>query len=61
MSYNSNMATAMACTYLCLLCTKIYNTKKKLQSHERSRYKNNKFIPHHHILYQPSDETLSFF
>ena len=54
-------ATASAYNFPCLLCTKIYDTKKKLQSHERNKHKNNKFIPHRHILYQPSDETLSFF
>ena len=51
----------MAYTYPCLLCIKIYNAKKKLQSHKQSRHKNNKFISYHHIFYQPSDETLSFF
>ena len=45
----------------CLLCSKIYDTKKKLQSHERNKHKNNKFIPHRHILCQPSEETLSFY
>ena len=51
----------MATAYTCLLCPKIYDTKKKLQNHERNKHKNNKFIPHRHILCQPSDETLSFF
>ena len=55
------MATASAYNFPCLLCTKIYDTKKKLQSHKRNKHKNNKFIPYRHILYQPSDETLSFF
>jgi hypothetical protein len=45
----------------CLPCSKIYDTKKKLQSHERNKHKNNKFIPHRHILCQPSEETLSFY
>lgn len=47
--------------FLCLLCSKSYDTKKKLQNHERNKHKNNKIIPHHHILYQPSNETLSFY
>src|SRR6266498_6068203 len=51
----------MATVYTCLLCPKIYDTKKKLQNHERNKHKNNKFISHRHILCQPSDETLSFF
>ena len=49
------------CTFPCLLCSKIYDTKKKLQSHERNKHKNNKLIPHRHIFCQPSDETLSFY
>ncbi len=59
----SNIATAMAMiyTYPCLFYTKIYNTKKKLQSHKWNRHKNNKFILYCHIFCQPSDETLSFF
>ena len=48
-------------TFPCLLCSKIYDTKKKLQNHERTKHKNNKLIPHRHILCQPSDETLSFY
>jgi len=48
-------------TFPCLLCFKIYDTKKKLQSHERNKHKNNKIIPHRHILCQPSNETLSFY
>jgi hypothetical protein len=48
-------------TFPCLLCSKIYDTKKKLQSYVRTKHKNNKLIPHRHILYQPSDETLSFY
>src|SRR4051794_26395659 len=49
------------CTFPCLLCSKIYDARKKLQSHERTKHKNNKLIPHRHILCQPSDETLSFY
>ncbi|RIB26439.1 hypothetical protein C2G38_2064914 [Gigaspora rosea] len=45
----------------CLLCSKTYNTKKKLQSHERNKHKNNKLIPHCHLLCKPSDDTLSFY
>lgn len=45
----------------CILCHKIYNTKKKLQSHERGKHKNNKLIPHRHILSRPSNEILSLF
>ena len=48
-------------TVSCFLCIKTYNTKKQLQNHERNKHKNNKIIPHHHILCQPSDETLSFY
>ena len=48
-------------TFPCLLCSKVYNTKKKLQSHERNKHKNNKLIPHRNILCQPSNETLSFY
>ena len=51
----------MATAYICLLCPKIYDTKKKLQNYERNKHKNNKFISHRHTLCQPSDETLSFF
>ncbi|CAG8555224.1 6191_t:CDS:1, partial [Scutellospora calospora] len=47
--------------FSCLLCSEIYDTKKKLQNHERNKHKNNKFIPHRHILQQPSNETLSFY
>ncbi|RHZ84756.1 hypothetical protein Glove_76g6 [Diversispora epigaea] len=49
------------CTFPCLLCSKIYDTKKKLQSHERTKHKNNKSIPHYHILDKPSEEILSFY
>ncbi|RIB21927.1 hypothetical protein C2G38_2175265 [Gigaspora rosea] len=45
----------------CLLCSKTYDTKKKLQSHERNKHKNNKLIPHRHLLCKPSDDTLSFY
>ena len=48
-------------TFTCSLCFKIYDTKKKLQNHERNKHKNNKIVPHRHILCQPSDETLSFY
>ena|SRR6266540_2721421 len=48
-------------TFSCSLCFKIYNTKKKLQNHERNKHKNNKIVSHCHILYQPSDEILSFY
>src|SRR6185436_8957962 len=48
-------------TFACLLCSKIYNTKKKLQNHERTNHKNNKLVPHRHILGQPSEEMLSFY
>ena len=51
----------MTTAFPCLLCFKIYDTKKKLQSHERNKHKNNKIIPHRHILCQPSNETLSFY
>jgi hypothetical protein len=50
-----------AYTFFCLLCFKIYDTRKKLQSHEWSKHKNNKLIPHRHVLCQPSDKTLSFY
>ncbi|RHZ79327.1 hypothetical protein Glove_149g100 [Diversispora epigaea] len=49
------------CTFPCLLCSKIYDTKKKLQNHERTKHKNNKSIPHYHILDKPSEEILSFY
>ncbi|RIB26202.1 hypothetical protein C2G38_2065536 [Gigaspora rosea] len=45
----------------CLLCSKTYDTKKKLQSHERNKHKNNKLIPHRHLLCKPSDDTLLFY
>jgi hypothetical protein len=48
-------------TFPCLLCSKTYDARKKLQSHERNKHKNNKLIPHRHILGQPSEETLSFY
>ncbi|RIB11502.1 hypothetical protein C2G38_2103427 [Gigaspora rosea] len=31
-------------SFPCLLCSKTYNTKKKLQSHKRNKHKNNKLI-----------------
>lgn len=49
------------CTFPCLLCSKVYDTKKKLQSHERNKHKNNKLILHRTMLCQPSDETLLFY
>src|SRR5271154_4341954 len=52
---------AATCTFLCLLCSKIYDTRKKLQSYKQNKHKNNKLIPHRHILCQPSNETLSFY
>ena len=53
--------TAACAAFSCLLCSKSYDTRKKLQSHERSKHKNNKLIPHRHILCMPSEETLSFY
>ncbi|GET63362.1 hypothetical protein GLOIN_2v1779593 [Rhizophagus irregularis DAOM 181602=DAOM 197198] len=49
------------CNFPCFLCSKIFNTRKKLQNHERNVHKNNKLIPYRHILHQPSNETMSFY
>lgn len=53
--------TAVTYTFPCQLCFKTYDTKKKLQNHERNKHKNNKVVPHRHVLCQPSEETLSFY
>ncbi|GBB89609.1 hypothetical protein RclHR1_16340005 [Rhizophagus clarus] len=45
-------------TFKCCLCQKIFSLRKQLLSHERVKHRNNKTIPHRHLLSQPSVEQL---
>ncbi|RHZ63502.1 hypothetical protein Glove_329g10 [Diversispora epigaea] len=45
-------------TFQCYLCQTILTSRKQLLSHERTKHKNNKTIPHLHLLIQPSFEQL---
>ncbi|RHZ88189.1 hypothetical protein Glove_26g203 [Diversispora epigaea] len=44
--------------FQCYLCQTILSSRKQLLSHERTEHKNNKTIPHLHLLIQPSSEQL---
>jgi hypothetical protein len=44
--------------FKCYLCQKKFSLQKQLLSHERTKHRNNKTIPHQHLLFQPSLEQL---
>ena len=50
--HNLNMA------FECCICQKSFTLRKQLLYHERTKYRNNKTIPHFHLLLQPSFEQL---
>ena len=45
-------------TLKCCLCQEAFYSQKQLLTHERKRHRNNKTIPHLHLLTQPSSEQL---
>lgn len=44
--------------FRCCLCQETFLSRKQLLTHERTKHKNNKTIPHLHLLLQPSFEQL---
>ncbi|PKY33488.1 hypothetical protein RhiirB3_452427 [Rhizophagus irregularis] len=47
-------------SFKCYLCQKTFSSRKQLLTHERTKHKNNKTIPHLHLLHQPTFEQLTF-
>ena len=45
-------------TLRCYLCQETFSSRKHLLTHERTKHRNNKTIPHLHLLLQPSFEQL---
>ncbi len=45
-------------THKCYLCQKTFFSRKHLLTHERTKHRNNKTIPHLNLLLQPSFEQL---
>ena len=45
-------------TLRCYLCQKVFFSRKQLLTHERTKHRNNKTIPHLDLLLQPSVENL---
>ena len=45
-------------SFKCYLCQKTFSLRKQLLTHERTKHKNNKTIPHLHLLHQPTFEQL---
>src|SRR6266496_2441904 len=45
----------------CCLCQETLPSRKQLLIHERTKHRNNKTIPHHSLLFQPSSEQLIFY
>ncbi|RHZ78250.1 hypothetical protein Glove_166g174 [Diversispora epigaea] len=45
--------------FICKLCQKTYSLRKQVLAHERTKHRNNKIIPHLHLLLQPSFEQLT--
>ncbi len=45
----------------CCLCQETLPSRKQLLIHERTKHRNNKTIPHHSLLLQPSSEQLIFY
>ncbi|GET56407.1 hypothetical protein GLOIN_2v1475986 [Rhizophagus irregularis DAOM 181602=DAOM 197198] len=45
-------------SFKCYLCQKTFSSRKQLLTHERTKHKNNKTIPHLHSLHQPTFEQL---
>ena len=43
---------------ICFLCQKTLSSREQLLSHERTKHRNNKTIPHLHLLSRPSFEQL---
>src|SRR2546429_9371503 len=43
----------------CYLCKEAFFSRKQLLTHERTKHRNNKTIPHLHLLLQPSFEQLA--
>ena len=48
-------------TFNCCLCQETFSLRKQLLTHERTKHRNNKIIPHLHLLLQPSFEQLVFY
>jgi hypothetical protein len=46
---------------MCSLCQKTFSLRKQLLTHERNKHKNNKTIPHLHLLLRPSFEQLTLY
>jgi len=44
--------------FKCCLCQKIFSSRKQLLTHERTKHRNNKIIPHLHLLFRPTFEQL---
>src|SRR5688500_9743951 len=44
--------------FSCYLCQKTFYLRKQLLTHEGTRHRNNKTIPHLHLLTQPSSDQL---
>ena len=45
-------------TFRCYICQETFSLQKQLLTHERNKHRNNKTIPHLHLLLQPSYEQL---
>ncbi|RGB23001.1 hypothetical protein C1646_775153 [Rhizophagus diaphanus] len=45
-------------SFKCYLCQKTFSSRKQLLTHERTKHKNNKTIPHLYLLHQPTFEQL---
>lgn len=43
---------------ICSLCQETFSLRKQLLTHERTKHRNNKTVPHLHLLIQPSFEQL---
>ena len=44
--------------FSCCICQKSFSLRKQLLTHKRTKHRNNKTIPHLHLLLQPSLEQL---
>ena len=45
-------------TVRCYICQETFSLQKQLLTHERNKHRNNKIMPHLHLLLQPSYEQL---